>query len=98
MIMQCFKAMVAGLALIAGLSTAAFAQMVKGDVQKVDEAAGKVTLKHGPIPKFDMEDMTMVYRVQDPSMLKGLKAGDKIMFDADKVDGKFTVTKMEKAK
>jgi Cu(I)/Ag(I) efflux system protein CusF len=98
MMMRIVTATAAGLILILGLSTAAFAQMVKGDVQKVDEAAGKVTLKHGPIPKFDMEDMTMVYRVQDPSMLKGVKAGDKIMFDADKVDGKFTVTKMEKAK
>jgi Cu(I)/Ag(I) efflux system protein CusF len=98
MMMRIVTATAAGLVLILGLSTAAFAQMVKGDVQKVDEAAGKVTLKHGPIPKFDMEDMTMVYRVQDPSMLKGVKAGDKIMFDADKVDGKFTVTKMEKAK
>lgn len=88
----------AALVLASGLSTAAFAQMVSGDVKKVDEAAGKVTLKHGPIPKFDMGDMTMVYRVQDASMLKGLKAGDKVKFDADQIDGKYTVTKMEKAK
>ena len=38
---------------------------------KIDESAGKITIKHGPIKKFDMEDgMTMVFRAQDPAMLK----------------------------
>ncbi|MBI4273514.1 MAG: copper-binding protein [Rhizobiales bacterium] len=46
-----------------------------------------------------MDDgMTMVFRVQDPAMTKAIKAGDKIKFDADKVNGQFTVTKIEKAK
>ena len=35
---------------------------VDGQVTKIDEAAGKVTLKHGPIKKFDMDEgMTMVF-------------------------------------
>ena len=70
-----------------------------GEVKKVDAAQGKVTLKHGPIKKFDMEEgMTMIYRVADPSMLKGLKAGDRIRFDTDKINGRFTLTKIEKSK
>lgn len=70
-----------------------------GEVKKVNQAEGKVTLKHGPIKKFDMDDsMTMIYRVADPSMLQGLKAGDRIRFDTEKVNGKFTITKIEKAK
>jgi Cu(I)/Ag(I) efflux system protein CusF len=73
--------------------------MVKGQVTKIDESAGKITLKHGPIKKLDMEDtMTMVFRVQDPSMLKQVKVGDKVKFDADRINGQFTVTKIEKAK
>lgn len=80
------------------LSSAALAQSVKGTVQKVDKPQGKVTLQHGPIPKFDMDDMTMVYRVQDPAMLKTVKAGDKVTFEADKVNGQFTVTKIQKSK
>ena len=73
--------------------------MVDGQVTKVDASAGKITLKHGPIKKFDMEDgMTMVFRAQDPAMLKQVKAGDKVKFDAEKINGQFTVTKMEKAK
>ena len=64
-----------------------------------DEAAGKITLKHGPIKKLDMsEGMTMVFRVQDPGMLKQVKVGDKVRFDADRVNGQITVTKIEKAR
>jgi Cu(I)/Ag(I) efflux system protein CusF len=73
--------------------------LVDGQVTKVDESAGKLTIKHGPIKKLDMNDtMTMVFRAQDPAMLKTVKAGDKIKFDADKINGQFTVTKIEKAK
>lgn len=72
---------------------------IDGQVTKVDESAGKISIKHGPIKKFDMDDgMTMVFRAQDPAMLKTVKAGDKIKFDADKVNGQFTVIKIEKAK
>jgi Cu/Ag efflux protein CusF len=75
------------------------APMVNGQVTKIDESAGKITLKHGPIKKLDMnEAMTMVFRVQDPVMLKQVKAGDKVKFDADRINGQFTVTKIEKVK
>jgi Cu(I)/Ag(I) efflux system protein CusF len=70
--------------------------MVKGEVVKVDKAAGKVTLKHGPIKKLDMDSMTMVFRVADPAMLDKMKAGDKIEFEADRVNGAITVTKLGK--
>jgi Cu(I)/Ag(I) efflux system periplasmic protein CusF len=73
--------------------------LIDGQVTKVDEPAGKLTIKHAPIKKLDMnEGMTMVFRAQDPAMLKTVKAGDKIKFDADKINGQFTVTKIEKAK
>jgi Cu/Ag efflux protein CusF len=62
----------------------------------VDESASKVTIKHGPI-NMD-EGMTMVFAVQDPGMLKQVKAGDKVKFDADRVNGQLTVTKIQKAK
>jgi Cu/Ag efflux protein CusF len=75
---------------------AADGDMVKGEVVKVDKAAGKVTLKHGPIKKFDMDSMTMVFRVADPAMLDKMKAGDKIEFEADRVNGAITLTKIGK--
>jgi Cu/Ag efflux protein CusF len=77
----------------------AFAQMVDGQATKIDASAGKITLKHGPIKKLDMDEpMTMVFRVQDPGMLKRVKVGDRVKFEADRVNGQITVTKIEKAK
>ena len=68
--------------------------MVKGEVVKVDKAAGKVTLKHGPIKKLDMDSMTMVFRVADPTMLDKMKPGDRIEFEADRVNGAITITRI----
>ena len=76
----------------------AAAQSVSGTVTKIDEPQGKLTINHGPIKNLDMDAMTMVFRAGDPAMLKGLKAGDKVKFDADRVNGQITVTKLQKAK
>ena len=74
-------------------------RLTDGLVTKIDASADKITIKHGPMKKFDMEDgMTMVYRVQDPAMLKAVKAGDKVKFDAENVNGQFVVTKIQKEK
>ena len=96
----CIAATVLGLTTLALPPTAlGQSDMVDGQVTKVDASAGKITIKHGPIKKFDMDEgMTMVFRVQDPAVLKTVKAGDKIKFEADKVNGQFTVMKMQKAK
>lgn len=73
--------------------------MTDGLVRKVDASANKITIKHGPMKKFGMDDgMTMVYAVKDPALLKTVKSGDKIKFDADDVNGQFVVTKIEAAK
>ena len=72
--------------------------MVKGEVIKVDKPAGKVTLKHGPIKSLDMDAMTMVFRVADPTMLDGMKAGDRIEFEADRVNGAITITRLGKGR
>jgi Cu(I)/Ag(I) efflux system protein CusF len=80
------------------LALPAVAQSVSGTVTKVDEPQGKLTINHGPIKNLDMDAMTMVFRAGDPAMLKGLKAGTKIKFDADRVNGQITVTRLQKAK
>jgi Cu/Ag efflux protein CusF len=80
-------------------SAIAQAEVLDGQVTKIDESAGKITIRHGPIKKFDMDDgMTMVFRAQDPAMLKAVKPGDKVKFEADRVNGQFTVMKIQKAK
>jgi Cu/Ag efflux protein CusF len=73
--------------------------LIDGQVTKVDQSAGKITIKHGPAKRLGMESgMTMVYKAQDPEMLRAVKAGNKIKFDAEQVNGQYTVTKIEKAK
>lgn len=79
----------------AGAADSAFAE---GEVKKVDKAAGKVTIKHGPLTSLDMPAMTMVFRVKDPAMLDQVKTGDNIRFKADKVQGAYTVTEYQAAK
>jgi Cu(I)/Ag(I) efflux system periplasmic protein CusF len=85
---------------IAPVIALAQANLVAGEVKKIDEAAGKVTLKHGPIKNLNMDDeeMTMVFRVADPAMLKQVKAGDKVQFEVERQTGGLTVTKLQKAK
>lgn len=95
------KSLLAAAAAIALSGAAALAQseLVDGQVTKVDPSAGKITIKHGPLKKFDMDDgMTMVFRAAEPAMLKAVKAGDKVKFVPERINGQFTVTRIEKAK
>ena len=88
------------LSLFASLAASAQDAMVRGEVKKIDQTAGKITLNHGPIKNLDMtdENMTMVFRVQDPAMLKQVKVGDKIQFEAERAPAGITITKIEKGK
>ncbi|HWN52855.1 MAG TPA: copper-binding protein [Xanthobacteraceae bacterium] len=88
------------LVLVVGAQAAvAQSALIDGQVTKVDQSAGKITIRHGPIKKLGMDEgMTMVFKAQDAAMLKAVKAGDKVKFDADQVNGQLTVTKIEKAR
>lgn len=80
-------------------SVMAQSDMINGVVTRIDESAGKITIRHGPMPKFDLDDgHTMVFRANDPEILKQVKAGDKVKFEADRVNGQFTVMKIQKVK
>ena len=81
-----------------GLSDAwAESATADGQLQKIDSAAGKVTIKHGPIKELDMPDaMTMIYRVNDRAMLKAVKAGDNVKFQLDHDSSGYVVTHIEK--
>jgi Cu(I)/Ag(I) efflux system protein CusF len=93
---------VAVLLALASAPLPAFAEkhdLITGLVTKIDESAQKITIKHGPLKKFDMEDgMTMVFRAADPAMLKQVKPGDRIKFVPERIQGQFTVIRIEKTK
>jgi Cu(I)/Ag(I) efflux system protein CusF len=95
-----FALVAAGIVSVAAAQTPASTAdpMAEAEVRKVDKEAGKITLKHGPIPKLDMPAMTMVFQVKDKAMLDQVKAGDKVRFEADRIGGQFTVVKIEPMK
>ena len=79
--------------------TAAAEEAINADVKKIDESAGKITLKHGPARSLGMDEpMTMVYRVKDPAMLKQVKVGDKVTFEVDVSSEGMLVTRLQKSK
>ena len=98
--MRAIPSLILALALSAGSQSAvAQSELIDGQVIKVDQSAGKITIRHGPAKRLGMESgMTMVYKAGDPGMLNAVKAGNKIKFDAEQINGQYTVTKIEKAK
>lgn len=72
--------------------------MTDGEIRKVDVENKKITIKHGEIKNLDMPGMTMVFRVKDPAMLAKVQAGDKVRFNAEKLDGAIVVTDIQTTK
>ena len=71
--------------------------LTEGEVRKVDIAARKITIQHGPILNLEMPAMTMAFPVKDAAVLEQVKPGDKVRFQAQKIGGVITVTSIEKA-
>lgn len=72
--------------------------MTEGEVRKVDMSAQKITIRHGEIKNLDMPGMTMVFQVKDPALLDKAKAGDKVRFRAEKINGALVVTDIKTVK
>jgi Cu/Ag efflux protein CusF len=73
------------------------AELVDGEVKKIDKEAGKITLRHGELKSLNMSAMTMVFRVKDPAMLEQVKVGDKVRFAAERANGAITVVQLQAA-
>lgn len=94
----------AAYAVVAALSAAVLASSAiaqapqsAGEVMKIDRPGARITLKHGGIRNLDMPAMTMSFRVRDTRLLDGVAVGDQVRFQAEKIDGSFTVTMLVKA-
>ena len=70
--------------------------MTKGVITRIDEASGKVGIKHEAIANLKMPPMNMVFLLADPAQLQGLKVGDAVLFHAENPAGKLTVTAIQK--
>lgn len=82
----------------AAAKAAAVADLVNGEVKKVDKDAGKITLRHDEIKHLGMPVMSMVFRVKDRAMLDRVKTGDKVRFMADRVNGALTIVELKAAR
>jgi len=99
--LKVFKRVAVGALLMAVLGIGAVAQdaTIIGEVKKIDEGSGSITLKHGPAPSLGFkEDMTLIYDVRDRAMLKQVKVGDTVKFEAESGDSGFTITRIQKAR
>ena len=99
--MKVFKRVAVGLLLMAVLGVGAIAQdaTMTGEVKKIDEGSGSITLKQGPAPSLGFkEDMTLIYSVRDRAMLKQVKVGDTVKFEAESGESGFTITRIQKGR
>ena len=81
----------------AAAESADASELSEGEIRKIDKAGKKLTIKHGTLKNLDMPGMTMVFHVTDETLLDKAQVGEKVRFRAQKVDGKFTVTRIEAA-
>ena len=86
----------AALAFLAATSLAQ-APQASGEVTKIDKATSRITLKHGEIKNLDMPPMTMTFRVRDGKMIDAVAVGDRVRFTAEKVEGSYMLTAIDKA-
>jgi len=78
--------------------SAAASELTEGEIRKVDKDNKKLTIKHRPLKNLEMPGMTMVFGVKDDTMLDKMETGAKVRFQAEKVDGKIVVTRIESAR
>jgi Cu/Ag efflux protein CusF len=86
-------------ALLGAPTLAQQASGISGEVINLDEVeAGKITIKHAPIPDVGIkEDGTVSdFRPKERALFSTVKAGDKVRFSVERVNGELTITKIDR--
>ncbi|WP_323035650.1 copper-binding protein [Pararhodobacter sp.] len=79
----------------AALALPGFADtFVNGVIEAIDTDRGRLTINHEPLVDLDMEAMTMVFRLAEPTMIDGLTVGQTIQFVPGRVNGRLTVVQL----
>lgn len=68
-----------------------------GEITRWDPRTLRITLRHGEIKNLEMPPMTMVFRVQDATLVGDLQPGDKVRFQAQQINNTYHVVQLEKA-
>lgn len=68
----------------------------KGEVVSIDQAAGKIKLKHDAIPDLGWSAMTMDFPIAQKGLLESVSNGDKVSFEIakDQVTGQYAIQKL----
>lgn len=69
---------------------------VAAEIKKIDDKAGKVTLKHQPIENLGMPAMTMAFPVKNRASLKNFKEGESVSVTFDKINSTPTIVDMQR--
>ena len=66
-----------------------------GTVKKVDPAAGKVTIAHGPIPTMKWPAMSMTFTVKDKALLGKFSQDKKVEFEFLEQGSNYVITSVK---
>lgn len=67
-----------------------------GEVRSINAKAGKIKMKHDPIPALGWPVMVMDFRVADRKLLDGLKAGDRVSFTLEQAAAGYDIAAVSK--
>jgi Cu/Ag efflux protein CusF len=65
-----------------------------GEIRKISASKDRVAIKLGQEKNLGMPGMTMVLKVNDPSLLSGIKVGDEVEFVLAHQNGALTITEL----
>ncbi len=67
-----------------------------GTVAAIDDAAGTISLDHGPIAAIGWPAMSMQFTAENPAMLQGIAVGDRVSFELKSASESSVVTMVQK--
>ena len=82
---------------VLSVASAACAQeALKGEVAKVDEASGTISIKLGGTVGSSDTTTPTAFKAQDGLIFNAVKPGDKVSFIAERVGGELTMKQLKK--
>ncbi|MDR3175764.1 MAG: copper-binding protein [Desulfovibrio sp.] len=69
-----------------------------GVIEAVEPEAGRVTIRHAPVPELKWPAMSMGFAVESPDLLEGLAKGQAVRFDFRAAGGDYVVVDVEKTR
>ena len=66
-------------------------EWTKGEIRRIDSDNKKITIRHQEIKSLDMPEMSMVFQVENTTLLQGFNVNDRIEFVAEMKDKKYFV-------